>query len=359
MTPLHRSEAQQRADAIKTFQEELERLERDGIVALGDDQRRAIASHHGMLLSEFARTYDIDRDAQSKQLSLGMRIASLFGALALAASVLFLFYQFWGRFDTAVQAALLIAAAFGTFIATIWVQKLDASGYFTKLAAMVAFACFVLDVAMLGQILDITPSDKAFIPWAAYALLLAYFCDLRLLLIAGILCVIAFISSRAGTISGMYWIHFGERPENFFPAAILLFTLPQLVRHERLPEFAPVYRVFGMLTLFLPVLVLAHWGRISYLDLDRGTVEGMYQVLGFGLSSAAIWFGTRRRWPHVVNTGVVFFVVFLYTKFFDWWWESMPKYLFFLLLALFAVLVLFVLRRLRALEKTGAPRSRA
>jgi len=359
MVPLHRSEAQQRADAVKAFQEELERLERDGVVALSDEQRRAIANHHSGLLSEFARAYDIDRDAQSKQLSLGMRIASFFGALALAASVFFLFYQCWDRFDTEIQIALLIIAALGAFAATIWVQELDSSGYFAKLAAMVAFACFVLNIAMLGRIFNITPSDKAFLPWAALAFLLAYVCDLRLLLVAGILCVIAFVSSRTGTISGMYWIHFGERPENFFPAAVLLFSFPQLVRHDRLPEFAPVYRVFGMLTLFLPMLVLANWGQISYFDLEREAVEGFYQLLGFVLSSVAIWIGTRRHWAHVVNTGVVFFVIFLYTKFYDWWWEAMPKYLFFLVLALLAVLVLFVLRRLRALEQAGAPRSRA
>jgi hypothetical protein len=34
-----------------------------------------------------------------------------------------------------------------------------------------------------------------------------------------------------------------------------------------------------------------------------------------------------------VNTGITFFVIFLYTKFFDWWWDALPKWLFFLLLA--------------------------
>lgn len=103
-----------------------------------------------------------------------------------------------------------------------------------------------------------------------------------------------------------------------------------------------------MLTLFLPVLVLANWGQVSYLDLDRDTVEVFYQIVGFAGSAAAIWLGARRHWPEVVNTGVTLFVIFLYTKFFDWWWESMPKYLFFMVLGLTAVLLLFVFRRLRA-----------
>src|SRR6267143_757895 len=293
MAVFSRSEAQQRADAVRTFQRELELLERERVLVLSDEQRRALATHHGNLLAEYAHAYDIDRDTQSKQLSLGMRIASFLGALAFAASVFFLFYQFWGRFSTAVQVALLVGAALGTFGATLWVQKIDSSGYFATLAAMVAFACFVLTIAMLGQIFNITPSDKAFIPWAAFALLLAYVCDLRLLLVAGILCIIAFISSRTGTISGMYWIHFGQRPENFFPAATLLFAVPHFVRHARFPEFPAVYRVFALLALFVPMLVLANWGEVSYLPLGRRMVEALYQVLGFGGTAAAIWLGIR------------------------------------------------------------------
>ena len=48
-----------------------------------------------------------------------------------------------------------------------------------------------------------------------------------------------------------------------------------------------------------------------------------------------------------INTGVVFFVIFLYTKFYDWWWDLLPKYLFFLILGLTAVLVLLAMKRLR------------
>lgn len=348
MTLSSRTDAQRRADEIRVFQQELGRLEGEGVLALTEVQRKTVADHHTGLLAQFARDFDIDRDVQAKQLSLGMRIASFLGALALAASVFFLFYQFWGRFTEAAQVAILVTAALGTFLATVWIQGRDASGYFTKLAAMVAFACFVLNIAMLGQIFNITPSDKALIPWAALAFLLAYACDLRLLLAAGILCLIAYISARAGAWSGMYWIYFGLRPENFFPAALALFLTPSFIPHQRFAGFAAIYRVFGLLTLFLPMLVLAHWGEASYLNLSPGFIEGFYQVCGFVFSAGAIWLGARRGWSGVVNTALVMFVIFLYSKFFDWWWEIMPKYLFFLVLGIASVLLILVLRRLRA-----------
>lgn len=344
---ISRGEAQQRADDIHRFRHELQRLEREGALQLSSAQRQGVAAHHERLLAEFAAFFDVDRDTRAKQLSLGMRVASFLGALALAASVFFLFYQFWGFFAETAQVAILIGSALGTFAFTLWLQGRDASGYFTKLAALVAFACFVLNIAMLGQIFNITPSDKALLPWAAMALLLAYACDLRLLLAAGICCIIAYVQARVGAWHGVYWLHTGERPENFFPVAALLLAVPQLIPHRRFRDFEPIYRVFGLLCIFLPMLVLSHWGSGSHLLLAPALIEGGYQVAGFVASGLAIWLGTRRGWGDMVNTGITFFVIFLYTKFFDWWWAVMPKYLFFLVVGLTAILILLVLRRLR------------
>ncbi|TMH45042.1 MAG: DUF2157 domain-containing protein [Betaproteobacteria bacterium] len=342
-----RADAQRRTDEIRAFQRELQDLHRRGVLLLTDEQTRALDRYHGDLLGQFAQVFDVDTDSQAKQLSLGMRIASLIGALALGASVFFLFFQIWGLFATPVQVAILVLAALGTFVATLLIQRREGSGYFTKLAALVAFVCFVLNIAMLGRIFDVTPSDKALIPWAALALLLAYACDLRLLLVAGLLCIIAFIGSRTGTVGGMYWLYFGERPENFFPAALILFLVPQVIPHHRFGGFAATFRVMALLTLFLPMLVLANWGDLSYLPWDEHILKNTYQVLGFAASALVAWLGVQKGWVHVVNTGVVFFLIFLYTKFFDWWWEIMPKYLFFLVVGMTAVLFLMIFRRLR------------
>jgi len=342
-----RTDAQQRVDDIRVFREELARVEAEGALRLDDDQRSALATHHDALLARLQAGFDVDRSARAKQLSLGMRVASLIGALALAASVFFLFWNFWGHLWAPVQVTTLVGFTVGSFLATVAIARRDTTGYFTKLAAMVAFACYVLNVVLLGQIFDITPSDKALLAWSAYAFLLAYAYELRLLQVAGILSLAAFIAARTGTWSGCYWLYFGERPENFFPAAAVLFVLPLAFDQSRHAGFAPTYRVFGMLTLFLPMLVLANWGTASYLDLDRDLVQGIYQTLGFAGTAALIWWGTRRDWREVTNTGTTLFVIFLYTKFFDWWWDWMPKYIFFAVMGLAAVLLLLVFRRLR------------
>ena len=122
MKQTSRIEAQQRADDIRVFRKELERLEAEGVLKLADGQRAAVRAHHDGLLAGFAQAFDIDRDVRAKQLSWGMRIASLLGAVASAASVFFLFYQFWGRFTETAQVDILIGASLGMFAITVWIR---------------------------------------------------------------------------------------------------------------------------------------------------------------------------------------------------------------------------------------------
>ncbi|MCG6937745.1 MAG: DUF2157 domain-containing protein [Gammaproteobacteria bacterium] len=343
----NKQKAQQRADQVQAFYDEVKQLEADRVLQLEDGQREAIARYHASLLKSLTEKFDIDTSSRQKQLSSGMKIASFIGALALAASVFFLFYQFWGYFSTPVQVSILISAPLLTLFATWRVAQREVTGYFAKLLSMVSFACFVLNLVMLGQIFNITPSDKALLLWAAYGFLLAYAFDVRLLLAMGILSLSGFIAARTGSWSGMYWLSFGERPENFILPALLIFCMPLWFKQQRYSGFAPIYRVFGCLLLLLPILVLCNWGEGSYLYWDTTVIEGAYQLLGFLISAGLVSLGIRMHWPDVINTGNVFFVLFLYTKMFDWWWEIMPKYLFFLLIALTSLLLLFVYKRIR------------
>lgn len=341
-----KAEAQRRADQIGYFQAELEILKQENIFSLNDAQRSVIANYHENLIQTLLTEFDIDSSKREKQLSLGMKIASFLGALGLAASVFFLFYQFWGRFSTITQAFILIIAPIIGLAATMYASCKEKTGYFSKLLGLVSFACFVLNLSMFGQIFNITPSANAFLVWAVFAFLLAYASDSRLLLAAGILCISAFLSAKTGTWGGCYWINFGERPENFFPAAFILFAA-SFLPHNKFSGFAVVYRVFSMLLFFIPILILSNWGMISYLNISKNSIENMYQIAGFIFSATAIWIGIKKSWPEVVNTGNVFFTIFLYTKFYDWWWDWMPKYLFFLVIGLTAILMLLVFKRLR------------
>src|SRR5216683_3115227 len=57
---------------------------------------------------------------------------------------------------------------------------------------------------------------------------------------------------------------------------------------------------------------------------------------------------STRRHREVLNLGAAFFAIFLITRFVAWWWEWMPKYLFFFLVGAIALGLLTAFRQLRA-----------
>lgn len=349
-----KEEAQQRADRIRLFSLELAELERDSILCLSDEQRAAVSVYHGETLKQLTGQFDIDTSQAAKQMSMGMRIISFLGAIALSAAVFFFFYRFWGLFSVPLQVSILVAAPIATLAGVEFAARRESTLYFASLISLVALTAFVLDLTMLGQIFTITPTQNAFLAWGGFSLIIAYTYRLRLILVAGLISLLAYLTATMGTWSGIYWLSFGERPENFLAAGLLVFAAAFLP-FPRQREFAPVYRMFGLLVVFIAVLVLSHWGMGSYLMVPEKQVEYLYQTAGFALSGLAIWLGIRKQWPGITNVGSTFFVIFLYTKFYDWWWEWMPKYLFFLLLGLIALLILFLLRRLRLLVREVTP----
>jgi len=339
--------AQQRAGQIKSFQLELELLQDIDVISLTQEQDDRISKYHRELLSNYSIKFDINISKNEKQLSLGMKIASFLAALGLAFSIFFLFFQFWGHFGENTQIFILISTPSILLALTVYLSKREDKDYYTKISALLAFAAFVLNLSMIGQIFNITPSPNAFLVWSVFAFLLAYALNARLLLGIAIIFFSFFLSAKVGVWGGGYWINFSEHPENFFPVALILFLL-SFIKHSKHSSFDVTYRYFAMFLFFLPVLVLSNWGVISYIEVNEDFIEGFYQLIGFSVSAFAIYIGIKKGLSEVTNLGNVFFVIFLYTKFFNWWWDWMPKYIFFLLIGLSAILILSILKRFRS-----------
>jgi uncharacterized membrane protein len=352
--PVTKEDAQRRADRIRAFTGELNALEGQNVVRLTEEQRVAIADYHGEVLRSLADRFDIDVSSAAKQMSMGMRIVSFLGAIALSAAVFFFFQRFWGLLSIPAQVTILVATPPVLLAGVELAARRERTLYLASLISLVAVTAFILNLSMLGRIFTITPTQNAFLAWGVFALILAYTYRLRLLLVAGLASLLGYLTATMGTWGGCYWLSFGERPENFLATGFALFAAT-FIPHPRHREFAPVYRIFGLLTVLTAVLVLSHWGRGSYLMIQEKTAEHLYQVSGFVLAGLTIWLGIRRHWSGVTNLGSTFFVIFLYTKLYDWWWDWMPKYLFFLLLGAIAVLLLLILRRLRSLIREVTP----
>jgi uncharacterized membrane protein len=346
--------AQARTDRIRAFRDELQALEAEGVVALDAGARTRVAEHHDRLLGSLAATWDVDVSGEQKQLSLGMRIVAFLGAAATSAAVALLAQRVWGHLDTPVQVLLLVASPLAALGLVAVAARRDRSGYFPTIAGLVAFACFVVDLSLLGQVFNVTPTQNALLAWAAFGFILAYGLDLRLLLIAGILSLLGYLTATVGTWHGIYWLSAGERPEHYVLAGLGVAAL-SLLPDRRHSSFPGTYRLFGLLAVLIALLILSNWGSASLLPFEARTVEHLYQVACFLAAAATTWAGVHFRWPGTTNLGSTFFTLFLYTRLYDWWWEWMPRWLFFLLVALVAILLLLVLGRVRRTARAVTP----
>lgn len=352
-TPSSREEAQKRADRVAAFREELAELDREGVLRLTGEQRGALDRHHALLLDRLARAFDVDRTDRQRRLSAGMKVATLLGAATLAAALYTFLYRFWGGMPVGLQAGTVVALPLLLVAGMEAAARRERTLYVTLLLGLLAAASFVIGLPVLAGLLNVAPPPAALLAWAAFCGALAWAYGLRLLLVAAILFALGFVGTLAGPTGRCVWEAFGHRPETFLPAAALLFATPRLAPRRMRAGFAATFRTLGLLALFLPVLILGRAGNASALRLDAGTVEAGYQLLGFVLAALAAWLGVRSGWPEATGVAGGAFVVYLYVKLYDWWWASLPRWVFFLLLGLVAVGLLLLLRRLHRLARGG------
>ena len=338
-----RRDAQQRADRLRIFRQELAELERQEVLVLTDDQRASLEPYLTKALGQLAAQYDIDTTESQKQLSLGMRVVSALGGLALCAAVFLFFYRFWGSIPTALQVSILIATPLIGLVAMHFVSRRERTLYFTGLIGLVTFASFVLNLFVFGQLFNIISSPNAFLPWGAFAIVLAYSYGLRLLLATGLLCWLVFIPATIVSWTGVTWQSLFERPECILLCGAAIVGVSFLARED----FSGTFCLVGLLAIFVPLLALWHNGSSSFLLLDSKLIERSYQVIAFIVGGLTIWFGIRTERPPLMNLGAAAFTLFLFIKFVDWWWDWMPKYLFFFIVGAIAIGLLLAFRKLR------------
>jgi predicted membrane protein DUF2157 len=328
-----------RLDQIMAFKAELIALAQEGIT-LDQATLDRIRVHHGQLL---AGTPD-------ERLSLGMRLASFVGAVALSAAVFFLFYRFWGALSEFSQVAILVTGPLLLVAATHVLHRSEKTGYFAALAALAAFAAFVLDLGALGHIFNLPPSPHAFLAWGLFGVLLGWSYDLRLPHWAGLVSLGLWITALPGAFWGEELPDLFGRGEAMLIAGAAFLALPWKVPQVK---WHVDHRVVGMIGLFLGLFILSVAGRQSWLPWSRDVIEGLYQVIGFAVATAVIAWGVRDRHPELANGGMIFLTILCLVKAVDWFWDWMPKWLFFLVLAGFAIGVMMALKRVRTAVTRG------
>lgn len=350
-----RKEAQKRVDRIALFRAELAELERENGLTLTPEQRTGLEVHVANLLSRFQREYGVDATDSARRVSWGMRVASLLGGAALVAAMVLFLHRIWGNLPTAAQVSILTTAplAFLAGIEVAFARRAD--HYYVALLALAAGATFVMEANALGSVLNLTDSPQVLLAWGLFGVLIAYAYGLRLLLGAGLVLLVAYSAALVLNAQGYYWAGVMQTAQLILPGAALLYCIPWLTRGRGPNDFDFVYRVCGAGTGLSAILILSTTGDLCCGGLLPGMVEGAYQVAGLLISAGVVFHGLRLGRGGLVNLAATAFIVFLFVRLHSWWWDWMPKYMFFLSIGLIAVGLLLVFRRIRTrLSEGGA-----
>lgn len=332
---------------MEAFAHELARLEAAGALHLDDAQRAAIAANQQAQLAEWRERFDIDVGQRQRQLSWGVKLAAFCAALALGMGVFLLLWRLWRQMDEAGQVLLPLLAAVAFTVACGVCAAREKGGHFARLFGALASVCFWLDVALLARMFNMPAAPGFFLLLGCFALALVLACGARLLLAAGLGALAVFVAAHCLQFAGWWWSAFSQRPEAFLPAAWLLAALAWALQ-RRGSELAGTARVMALLVWFVPALWVGFSGEQSFLPFAAGAVEALWQALAGASTVALAALGVRRGWAETVRLSVFFGALLPIIKFFEWWWDALPKELFFLLIGLIAVLAVLLLRRLRA-----------
>jgi uncharacterized membrane protein len=225
--------------------------------------------------------------------------------------------------------------------------------YYVGLIALAAGVALVMELSALGTVLNLTDSPQVLLAWGTFALFTAYAYGLRLILGAGLVLLCAWTAGLVLHMRGYNWPDFMESSQLLIPgAAISTWCLGCPVAGVRKGSTSSTGSAVSCSASF-PSHAL-YSGDLCCGYLAPHSVAAVYQVIGLLLAGALVADGLRLATTWLVNVGAVGFVVFLFVRLHSWWWNWMPKYLFFLMLGIIAFGLLLVFRRIRSRLMEGA-----
>ena len=339
-------DAQRRVDQIRAFRAELAALAAAGASPLEPDQEASLAAYHDRLLTQLAAQYDVDATEYAGRLSLGMRLLSFFGAVTLTAAIYSLVAHYWARFDLPMQAALLTAFPLMALVGVELSAQRERTLYISSLFAIVAYGSFWLALGELTQRLDIPLSALFLWPGVVFGFALAIPYGFRIILAASLFTLAGAVAATMFQAAGTEWPLIFDRLDLLLMASfsLLLLSVP-LGRINQ--EFKPVVRLTAFAVGLTCLLVLSLNGVDSLAPVAPRTAQAVYQALMLVVCVAVLVISLRRRWSESWKLAAVMLALFLLTRYVDWFWDALPAYVFFLILAVLAFIWLLALRRIR------------
>ena len=143
----------------------------------------------------------------------------------------------------------------------------------------------------------------------------------------------AWLGAETGYISGWGAYYFGMN----YPLLFVIFggfVTAAALALENFKDFKPLYKVslkVGLFYLFMALWIMSIYGnKTSGFWLRAGLLELFGWVLLFAVAAIwAIWYGMKKDSSILRGYGIVFLLINIYTRFFEYFWDVLHKGIFF------------------------------
>lgn len=201
-------------------------------------------------------------------------------------------------------------------------------------------------VAYLGKAIDNGSNHFSiliFISVLVY-LTLAYFFKSRLIWTFALLALGAWFGTETGYLSKWNWYFLGLNYPLRFVFFGLIVTIGSLLlnRSKKLSYFFDVSYFAGLLYLFTSLLLLSIFGNYGSLD-EWYTINQLslfyWAIISAAFCVLAIIIGLKKNDAMLREFGIIFLFINLYTRYFEYFWDSWHKAIFFTVLGISFVLI--------------------
>lgn len=343
---------QQRIRRILSFRDEVATLVAEGALAEADPTIAAIARHHDALLRDLGRDEALDLSREEARLSAGMRLATLLGAAALSMAWAMFVASAWDGLGPTAKLALVWLPPVLLVPAIAVAARRDPSGYVANIIAVVAAIGLAVACPATLELYQQPGARWPFFLVGWFAMLVALRWRLLLPQIIGVVALGIGFWSLDGLRRGVDFDRSLQYGEPVLLGGLLAFAFARWTLAGP-PLFRLSWRIAGTFAVAMALLVMGINGHFSWLGDGRAT-EGFYQVAAFVVFVGMTWWGLRHDDAVLARGGGLALITYLLFRMFDWFWDAIPDWLFFLLMGAFAFAVLLVLRRVRLRGRQGA-----
>ena len=240
-----------------------------------------------------------------------------------------------------------------------FVLRRKAPSYLKMYAILLLLGCVFIGSGLgyLGKVLDFSWESIRYLLLSGCLIygLIGWFGKSGMVWLFALVSFSGWLGCESGASFGTYWLGVSE-PLRFMVLGSILVILafwPKTGCFLEKREINGVTLAYGLLTLFTSLWFLSLFGVYSLDEAFRWSEKAseaelfVWAVVMAGVALMTLWEGVRHDRSMLIGFGSAFLGIELYTKYFEHFWDSMDKSLFFFFFGLSLLAVIAVIHRFK------------